>query len=227
MIVFGSRGDVQPVIALALRLKDLGCQVKMLVSDCFGNKDFVRSFLLDCDVFPAVFAEDSGADSSREDFTVRGCITKFMPQLLLYPNRFAALAYLIEKESSVCTIEYNFHRDASLIYQQLDQVKFRSNNLGKLLGRAINEGICLSHVQKRAGRDRPVLYAVSRELVTCPKDWPEPTATTGIHLTGYWTLDEQSQTDSHAKFGHFFGADQRYELTRFFERHASKGVIYT
>lgn len=231
LIAWGTRGDVQPVVALAVQLMDAGYKVKMMVSGGLGHDLFVRSCSVDVCTFPCILDFDARAlmkgktpksmgcvDTGPEHCTIFSEVREFMPDLLLYPSRNAVAAWTIEEQLHICTIQYEFHWSGSCNDNAqilLQDVSSKTKYLDAYLNIATLQGLDMDKVLDRMGRKHPILYAVSEDVADRENDWPSPAETSGVHMMGHWILDQTSKTGLGTPTTNFFGEDKFERIQTF------------
>mmetsp|Transcript_36688 Transcript_36688/g.87817 ORF Transcript_36688/g.87817 Transcript_36688/m.87817 type:complete len:599 (-) Transcript_36688:109-1905(-) len=217
LIALGSRGDVQPVIALALGLQKAGFCVRTLVN--YPYDELVRAFSLDVVGCPeAGFMEKIviGMSSGRCERSIYEAIRSFGPSLILYPILACIEAWVLEEQLGVPTIHYLFQaatlQDISDFWRTMLPSSRAQFDIG--LGVPTLQGWSTSDVQDRSGRKRPVLQAFSKEVAEGTQRY-SLSATTGVHITGYWVLDSDRQQTVFEQDSPLFGGVQRKELLDF------------
>jgi len=227
ILACGSRGDIQPCVALAVCLRDAGHSVKVICNDCsddgvsLGHEEFVRSFSsLDVDIFPG---DSNDATGKRQCFILEG-VKAFMPDLILYRLALAIEAWVIEEVLGIMAVEYNVgiptSRDDAVFVMQMLQHEGKQRVDEYVRAVTLADIVDVNDVCARLWRrGRPALYACSEHFVgtDAESDWPEPTDAAAVHLTGYWFFDLHMQTRLTEAGNAWFGADQYRQLVDFME----------
>jgi len=244
LIAFGSRGDVQPVVALAVQLKSRGFCVKMLVNNM--HKDFVEAFSIEVCGYQAVLnfdvqgamnglagADGPVADVAPEHRAVYAHACDFLPDLLLYTLRHFPVACAVEYQVGACTVEYCFHREGDMMTRigffnrgAKEQGRKLEHILGELQGKDLALQLDWLAFAMLQGMRRPVLYAVSPEVGLLDGSWPQPCNSRGVFLTGYWVVEHNLDEHAEALRSSFFGQDQMQALNVFLEECAPDGPVY-
>eukprot|EP00421_Protoceratium_reticulatum_P067937 CAMPEP_0168425884 /NCGR_PEP_ID=MMETSP0228-20121227/35549_1 /TAXON_ID=133427 /ORGANISM="Protoceratium reticulatum, Strain CCCM 535 (=CCMP 1889)" /LENGTH=263 /DNA_ID=CAMNT_0008439881 /DNA_START=29 /DNA_END=816 /DNA_ORIENTATION=+ len=139
IIAKGSRGDVQPVVALALRLQHVGVSVKVVTNH--GTEAFIQDFGLAAEGYPweADASLDVRADNEdqildtvcprwatgKESRAIFEKVKAYMPALLLYKRFSVAEALVIEEQLHIRAVEYGFCPDSAIFPAGTDGAEFR------------------------------------------------------------------------------------------------------
>jgi len=221
IIAKGSRGDVQPVVALALKLQRAGVHVRVLTN--YGTEGFVRSFSVEADGYPweADPTQDVKARTlldvlevvcpswatGEESRTIFRKVIQFAPGMVLYKrfNVFEGLA--IQERLSIMAVEYGFCPDTAVLPEGVDGAEFRLRLVSRK--RRFFDTQMLQQLTLEDIRRRPFLLALSEHVAE-----PEP----GAKMTGFWLLGQRYETQLFQLGSQLFGGDQRRQLEDFLAR---------
>lgn len=219
----GSRGDLQPVVALAKKLESLHAAVKVIVFEALEHDKFMRSFGLDVDMIT-----ESSQDYLLGDFvdnfyqrqqTVVNKMRDFKPHVLLYRLEYVLEAWVFEERFGITAVEYTFWPQMPAIAEKrFHDVLNRKALLDVCLGEETLSGLTVEDVLDRMGRKRPILYAFSEEVAERQPTWPDPSESQGVQMFGYWLLDGTEQRRQTSTLGNdYFGSSQDEALNEFLE----------
>jgi len=213
---FGTRGDVQPCVGLALELQKAGYTVRMIVNS--PHDELCRLFDLDVvgcegwetpfEVVPAVLASGACQRTFYEG------VVSFKPELLLYSKLSCSEAWIMEEHLGIPAVQYSFQETmAEPIVWKNSLVGTRMHfdiGLGKRFLQGWNSETTMDH----NGRARPAILAISPTISDAPRRFP-PSETAGQHVVGYWTIDAKLQEDLMNKGSKLFGGQYKDELVAF------------
>lgn len=203
----GTRGDFQPVIALALRLQGVGCRVKVISSKLspleVANIELLRSFCLDVDSFTSMI-------------TAYEKVRDFMPHVLLHQWTMTVVSLVAEEQLGIPVVEYAFWPTPPWTAgDRFKEVIVHKRALDAHLGFETLRGLDEGQVFKELWVRRPVLFAFSGEVVERQFYWPHPSENAGFHTTGYWVLGMDQHQDLLKQGNSFFGGASSPKLTAF------------
>eukprot|EP00931_Biecheleriopsis_adriatica_P009971 TRINITY_DN111063_c0_g1_i1.p1 TRINITY_DN111063_c0_g1~~TRINITY_DN111063_c0_g1_i1.p1 ORF type:complete len:237 (-),score=40.90 TRINITY_DN111063_c0_g1_i1:3-713(-) len=185
ILSMGSRGDFQPLVALALGLQDVGYAVQIICNDdSQGHAVFARSLSLRVHVFPF---DRFGATGARQ-LCIYKLVKDISPDVVMYCWTLATEAWVIEEQLGICTVEYSVGDFATpqiaraIIDEELPKKQFLDQQLEKQT--LENVVTCASQVFDRFWKHRPALYAFSEHVMERREYWPVPRGSAGVHLTG-------------------------------------------
>uniref|UniRef100_A0A7S4SLZ0 Erythromycin biosynthesis protein CIII-like C-terminal domain-containing protein n=2 Tax=Alexandrium monilatum TaxID=311494 RepID=A0A7S4SLZ0_9DINO len=210
LIALGSRGDVQPAIALALALLKAGFTVTAFVPSSYES--LVKSFQV-----PVVACADwafndptAMAEGKYEKF-IYEAVMSFGPELIVYSPLACIESWVLEEQCKAPAIQFTFQAttlaDTPQVWRPLQGWRRLPFDIG--LGEINIPNLDQNVVEDRCGRKRPVLMAFSKQVALPQTDRAQ------THVTGYWLLDtsrQEAQQDNP-----LFGGAQRKELEDFLQ----------
>jgi sterol 3beta-glucosyltransferase len=229
LLTIGTRGDVQPLIALALGLKKAGYRTKLAAPANY--QAWIESYGLKfsrCGGDFREFVQSSGKKfgSDAVEQMARDCViaTRDADAVIFHPK--VAFAIDVAEAKSIPAIMAAFQpltptREFPLViipkltlggflnHSSYQLLRLESLLYGGIYNKCRRELLGLDPKSRLRdpftlfGAPIPILYAVSPRVVARPHDWPEH-----VHLTGYWFLDGQPRAAPNGRLDQFIDAGE-------------------